>query len=1765
VSEAILESTLENYGWRFHREWGPFWVSTSVGYILTLDSAEDLQMKKTSNGGGSPAVWNDIAAARTGDFEKIAAWFDKWTPDNSGTKIHVVGFDKTGSPDTLEYWTFDTATDTWAQGTDVWTGTMNVAASSHECTVAVNRAGDVGVAFSYNITNPPIFKVSDDGGSTWDTRDTFTSDTPADHLMLFPAGGNNANEDFWLLRADKSADDVHVWLFDKSDTTDHADGTWVDETALTTDANIGDSYQSQWDAAIDPSSGKLYAAIWDDLGTIAADLDWWEIDHSGSAFTGATPHSEVYSNSSGDVGHSVAVVLAPSGDWYCVIFHGTSTIGGDVTQYSIKFVSGTTWGSKVQANDTSDDCRSMGRMRSCAAGGQLSIPFFNDDLNQLIICTNRQIELAASTDHTFENVTVTIGGVELGGYSPPLYDEETVVDADCGTGEHPFEVYWKNQTDGYAFFMGQNNIGLFYRKSTDKGATWGSRVAIFESANCVQNWNLWAGRWTPGSTEDKVFIVYANSSDKKIYFTYLDTTTDSLRASAVTVNTCTSAPNSLASSACSIALAESGRIYIAGWWNATGDRGTWYADKSTSPYWSSFSALGTDVTDQNVRVATGDNRSIMLRPAISSDGDDVFCYWWEGDETGPSGALKLKTWDNSLSSWGTHTIDASAPMCTVAASRWYSWGATIQHDTGDQWVTVVYNPTGSGTTHTQCVWKVSGPTTTTEKTKVIDGLDDDADVLHESHIYVDNFNGWLYGTHTIVEGGGSDGEIRYKISVDGGTNWGANDPDYDDDEYIFYLPSGHIHSGFCDNIMNVEALGATFMPLIYDTFVDDLIGSGMGRVFQSANRFIEVPVGSLALTGYTPLILKIINVIANTASAGSATAGAAATIAASASMGGDASQADTAQMAMSVSAALQGDASSSDAPTLDASESVAGSAAGSVSPAGALDILQTIAAQAGGSASSSIAITVPVSTSTGATSALALERSLELVAASTMAATASLGVTTVCDFIETFILLSNTGMSAAGASELAASFTAGATAALPLADALALQAVTTQAADAGLQASTAQMFVEVIAAAGDAGLTPAETADLVESLITLGNAGLSPAGVLGIWRAVTAAAAAGLAASGGLVYSSTVTTAANAATALSEQLDALVDVTGAASAEVVAQGVLGLLGAASMAAEDSLSPSADFSLAALAEAAASGSFPLADVAVLQVIVQTAANAGLSASGLRLLLETMVAAAQAGLTGSVVGDLVESLAVAADAGLSPQSILAGLASGLLAAEASATIAPGWSFSEALAASGSGSLEAVGGLVFVESFAAAADAGLTTDRLLELAASVLVEGNASQTAVALCELVAALSLSGDASVTLTDTLAGIAAAVFSADAALAAGVDAALVEALTHASEAGLSVSDTLSLSFAIALGAQGAAAATTLAEVVAIVAAEAQASQSVASLLAGAVAATHGATGSFVTSATLQALIDATANAVADAGVTANAVLEIVVAGALAATSPLTAAGALSLDQTVTAVADASLTTSALLAINQAVGVAADSGLSVTDVLEMAAVTALGGAASLTSTATVQGFVTGVMEASASAGLTASALLDAVATSAVAAGASVAPTGRIGASEALTIAAGASAAVIVEKIIETTAALASTGALAPSAVLSVVANAAMAGAAAQAVGAQADLVGAMTAASAASFPASVQQELAALASFVANASIEMTPQELAALLTALLTLRAATSGTVSTRPVANAAALLRAAVEALTNLEAAVDATTEVQPGVGADVKLNRQN
>ena len=314
-------------------------TTDEIVYSFYCDSTSNIYYRKSTSRG---LTWGDAVLVKSGTtaFHMLAVWFDKWTPGDSGTVIHIAYTETTN--DDVIYRSLDTASDTLGSEVVVFAGAST--SGTNIClSITKARGGNLLVAFDIDGGTEKGFYRSTDNGATFGARSDMTEG--GDYFLLAP-GFAADNQDVLCIFWDRSASEISRKVYD-----DSAD-SWA-ETSISagmTSVAAGTA-TAQFALAVDPTNSRLFVVAWTNRDTANADLLAWIV--SESAITALT---DVVTNSTDD--QSNCTICRDSNSGKLTVFYagksdGSETIGTAVNIYSKESDdNGTTWSAEKQITTT---------------------------------------------------------------------------------------------------------------------------------------------------------------------------------------------------------------------------------------------------------------------------------------------------------------------------------------------------------------------------------------------------------------------------------------------------------------------------------------------------------------------------------------------------------------------------------------------------------------------------------------------------------------------------------------------------------------------------------------------------------------------------------------------------------------------------------------------------------------------------------------------------------------------------------------------------------------------------------------------------------------------------------------------------------------------------------------------------------------------------------------------------------------------------------------------------------------------------------------------------------------------------------------------------------------------------------------------------------------------------------------------------------------------------------------------------------------------
>ncbi len=388
MADVTIEDVAYNVTYRGSLRGGPFWTSTTVGYVIYPNDSADLVYRKTVNGGANWGAAQVVAAAAACASISHDCWADWQTLGDAGTKIHIAYMSL--DLDQIRYVYLDTSDDS-VGGDDLieacqGTGLIGASTGFGNSMVSISktRGGNLVVALQYrdsNLTYFSSFYTSPDA-DTW-TSKANPYEALLDKCLLLP--GNEAdNQDVWGVYWDADAEEISLKTFDDS-------GNSWSEQAIS-GGMIPHPLHMQMDGAIRLSDGHLILAAWSAYNAGTADLMTWDINGAGSI----TAKTNIITDTAEYALVSVFVNQA-NDDIYVAYAGGTDWTTLVKVFYQLSQNGGANWDGQaaMQANAEDDERWIRAGAAKKEWGGKFQPVWFNDDLNDLFTNADNGISIAA--------------------------------------------------------------------------------------------------------------------------------------------------------------------------------------------------------------------------------------------------------------------------------------------------------------------------------------------------------------------------------------------------------------------------------------------------------------------------------------------------------------------------------------------------------------------------------------------------------------------------------------------------------------------------------------------------------------------------------------------------------------------------------------------------------------------------------------------------------------------------------------------------------------------------------------------------------------------------------------------------------------------------------------------------------------------------------------------------------------------------------------------------------------------------------------------------------------------------------------------------------------------------------------------------------------------------------------------------------------------------------------------------------------------------
>lgn len=378
--ESAVDSQLESV----QGHWGPYWSDESIAVIIFSDDGEDLSFVRTTDKG---ATWA-TTQVEVGSVEEIAAWWDKETPGDTGTLVHVAWKDNVAQD--WYYITIDVSDASQGTKRTVDATVDSFLGFSNHSSISKAVNGNLMIVFSTG-TEIECYR-SDDDGVTWDTRaDVYETANEEDWVLLFPADVDAG--DFAAVFWDRSADEITIKMYDESANTWTEFGTPVIATANAVDSI---AYRNM-DGAVRHSDNHVLFAVHSNHDDAGDDLLTFDLTVDSITVPSITAKANIFTNQ-GESAQVAMFINQQNDDIYVAYLKGGTWEAAVDVVFHISTDGMASWGTEQAYSGTTGTHdftlvhagRSMGN-----AGGRYQPGFYEDHEIDIWINEVNDIEFAA--------------------------------------------------------------------------------------------------------------------------------------------------------------------------------------------------------------------------------------------------------------------------------------------------------------------------------------------------------------------------------------------------------------------------------------------------------------------------------------------------------------------------------------------------------------------------------------------------------------------------------------------------------------------------------------------------------------------------------------------------------------------------------------------------------------------------------------------------------------------------------------------------------------------------------------------------------------------------------------------------------------------------------------------------------------------------------------------------------------------------------------------------------------------------------------------------------------------------------------------------------------------------------------------------------------------------------------------------------------------------------------------------------------------------
>ena len=357
------------------------WLNTTKGYLFYMDNTNDGAWAITTNAG---QTWTKQTDFDSLDARMIEVWYDKWTPGNNGSLIHIAWIAR--NTDDVEYAALNTITDTLSGTVTVFNGASDNAVNLFAGFLSITKArgGNLYIAGRIDPDGENHFSRSVNGGSSWTTRTNVWEGIEDDQLMLAPGNQTNPN-DILAVFLDASTNELSLKTYN-----DNAN-SWTEKLIIKPVDESTNRYM--FDIVTRHSDNHTLIAAWQNGNDNNAgqNLTFWDVGDKNTI----TKKTNLFTSASSTIFGIGMMINQQNNNIYVAYLNGTTT-SSNKPYYKSSTNGGASWSNEISlAINNASNNQLVISGTSIGKNGGRWMPLWFNTANDKILTTSSSIEIPA--------------------------------------------------------------------------------------------------------------------------------------------------------------------------------------------------------------------------------------------------------------------------------------------------------------------------------------------------------------------------------------------------------------------------------------------------------------------------------------------------------------------------------------------------------------------------------------------------------------------------------------------------------------------------------------------------------------------------------------------------------------------------------------------------------------------------------------------------------------------------------------------------------------------------------------------------------------------------------------------------------------------------------------------------------------------------------------------------------------------------------------------------------------------------------------------------------------------------------------------------------------------------------------------------------------------------------------------------------------------------------------------------------------------------